>query len=61
MLQSALVQDGGGDRTTSRYTRLLQYDIERNSWEKEFVVPLPVFADVSSCSRTAVALVESLC
>jgi len=46
MLQSATIQDGGGDTKTSRYTRLLAYDI-RNTIRKarlvgEWVVPLPL-------------------
>lgn len=46
MLQSATVQDGGDDKTTSRYTRLLAYDItaplfKRPNLVAEYVVPLP--------------------
>ena len=46
MLQSAAIQDGGTDDSTSRYTRLLAYDvslplIERPALKHEFVVPLP--------------------
>ena len=46
MLQSATVQDGGSDDSTSRFTRLLAYDIsfpliERPPLKGEFVVPLP--------------------
>ena len=31
MLQSALIQDGGGDKTSSRYTRLVAYDVSDSS------------------------------
>ena len=46
MLQSATVQDGGDSKTTSRYTRLLAYDIKlpllkRPNLVAEYVVPLP--------------------
>lgn len=46
MLQSATVQDGGGGSTTSRYTRLLSYDISKSGSRPnltgEWVVPLPL-------------------
>ncbi|KAI0674352.1 esterase-like activity of phytase-domain-containing protein [Trametes maxima] len=46
LLQSATIQDGGSDKTTSRYARLLAYDISnalavRPPLIGEFVVPLP--------------------
>ncbi|KAG7441536.1 uncharacterized protein BT62DRAFT_1042844 [Guyanagaster necrorhizus] len=45
MLQSATIQDGGNDSTTSRYTRLLAYDVSnptvRPELVGEWVVPLP--------------------
>ncbi|KDQ57002.1 hypothetical protein JAAARDRAFT_69973 [Jaapia argillacea MUCL 33604] len=43
LLQSALVQDGGSDKSTSRYTRLLAYDITQTIplLVGEYVVPLP--------------------
>ncbi|KAK0451314.1 esterase-like activity of phytase-domain-containing protein [Desarmillaria tabescens] len=45
MLQSATIQDGGDDKTTSRYTRLLAYDVSnptvRPELIGEWVVPLP--------------------
>lgn len=43
MLQSATIQDGGDDKTTSRYTRLLAYDVQNNqsTLAGEWVVPLP--------------------
>lgn len=45
MLQAATVQDGGGDQTTSRYTRLFGYDVSnplvRPKLVGEWVVPLP--------------------
>jgi hypothetical protein len=48
LLQSAAWQDGGDNRTTSRYTRLLAYDVstsgrahERPTLVGEWVVPLP--------------------
>ncbi|THV00288.1 hypothetical protein K435DRAFT_719132 [Dendrothele bispora CBS 962.96] len=47
MLQSATIQDGGDDKSTSRYTRLLAYDVSnptvtRPSLIGEWVVPLPI-------------------
>ncbi|KAI0330295.1 hypothetical protein GY45DRAFT_758973 [Cubamyces sp. BRFM 1775] len=47
LLQSATIQDGGSDKTTSRYTRLLAYDISdalvvRPTLIGEYVVPLPL-------------------
>ncbi|GJE92346.1 phytase-like domain-containing protein [Phanerochaete sordida] len=47
MLQSATVQDGGDDKSTSRFTRLLAYDVAapllvRPPLLHEFVVPLPL-------------------
>jgi hypothetical protein len=43
MLQTATVQDGGLEKTTSRHTRLLGYDISVNPPDLtgEWVVPLP--------------------
>jgi len=43
MLQSATIQDGGDDKTTSRYTRLLAYDVQGNqsTLAGEWVIPLP--------------------
>ncbi|KAG8785342.1 hypothetical protein FRB91_004257 [Serendipita sp. 411] len=45
-LQSALKQDGGGDRKTNRYTRLFMWDISAGAagnatLEAEWIVPLP--------------------
>ncbi|KAF9070035.1 hypothetical protein BDP27DRAFT_1362955 [Rhodocollybia butyracea] len=53
MLQSATVQDGGTDKTTSRYTRMLAYDVAnptvtRPSLVGEWVVPLPVSTSKST-------------
>lgn len=47
LLQSATVQDGGSDSTTSRYTRLLAFDVTapltvRPPIIHEYVVPLPI-------------------
>lgn len=45
LLQSATIQDGGDDKSTSRYTRLLAFDISsstaRPQLTGEWVVPLP--------------------
>ncbi|KAL1943968.1 hypothetical protein VTO73DRAFT_3786 [Trametes versicolor] len=46
LLQSATIQDGGSDKSTSRFTRLLAYDVSnaltvRPSLIGEWVVPLP--------------------
>jgi hypothetical protein len=45
MLQSAAIQDGGNSKATSRYTRLLAWDVSDPShpvFKGEWVVPLPV-------------------
>jgi len=44
MLQSATIQDGGADKTTSRYTRLFAFDIKKlpPRLVGEWVVPLPL-------------------
>lgn len=50
LLQSATVQEGGLDKTTNRYARMVKYDItkpDKPRYAKEFVVPLPQFVDVS--------------
>lgn len=45
MLQSATIQDGGDSKATSRFTRLVAYDIShpliRTKLIGEWVVPLP--------------------
>lgn len=45
MLQSATIQDGGTDKTTSRHARLVAYDVShkllRPKLVGEWVVPLP--------------------
>lgn len=42
LLQSAVMQDGGGDKDTNRYTRLLSYNISGlPTLVGEFIVPLP--------------------
>lgn len=50
LLQSAMIQDGGSDKTTNRYTRLLQYSVSANlvsgmvtapQLVGEYIVPLP--------------------
>ncbi|KXN82128.1 hypothetical protein AN958_03182 [Leucoagaricus sp. SymC.cos] len=44
MLQSSTMQDGGGDKDTSRYTRLFAFDVQGNTstLAGEWVVPLPL-------------------
>ncbi|RDB14561.1 hypothetical protein Hypma_016290 [Hypsizygus marmoreus] len=46
MLQSATIQDGGNDKSTSRYTRLVAYDVSNPSVRPplvgEWIVPLPL-------------------
>lgn len=47
LLQSATIQDGGSDKSTSRYTRLLAFDVSdplnvRPPLVGEWVVPLPL-------------------
>ncbi|KAJ3567531.1 hypothetical protein NP233_g6310 [Leucocoprinus birnbaumii] len=43
MLQSATIQDGGDDKSTSRYTRLVAYDVQgdTSTLAGEWIVPLP--------------------
>jgi hypothetical protein len=44
LLQSALAQDGGGDKATNRYTRLFAWNVTKTSAPQlvgEYVVPLP--------------------
>ncbi|KAL0071104.1 hypothetical protein AAF712_001662 [Marasmius tenuissimus] len=49
MLQSATIQDGGDDDSTSRHTRLVAYDVSDSSVRPalvgEWVVPLPISND----------------
>ncbi|KAB5592254.1 hypothetical protein CTheo_4299 [Ceratobasidium theobromae] len=44
LLQSATIQDGGGDKSTNRYARLFAWDISKSGSSQltgEWVVPLP--------------------
>ncbi|KII85662.1 hypothetical protein PLICRDRAFT_178703 [Plicaturopsis crispa FD-325 SS-3] len=45
LMQSALIQDGGGDKSTARYTRLIAWDVSNAHVQPpvvgEWVVPLP--------------------
>ncbi|KAI0178734.1 esterase-like activity of phytase-domain-containing protein [Hypoxylon sp. FL1284] len=48
LLQAATVQDGGLEKQTSRYTRLLKYDVSDRLapvYAGEWVVPLPLYND----------------
>jgi len=48
LLQSATVQEGGLDKLTNRYARMVKYDISGSGkprLAREFVVPLPQFND----------------
>ncbi|KAI9894491.1 MAG: hypothetical protein M1814_003249 [Vezdaea aestivalis] len=47
LMQSALNQEGGPEKTTNRYARLLKYDISGTSprYAREFIVPLPQYVD----------------
>ncbi|KAG5644763.1 hypothetical protein DXG03_007671 [Asterophora parasitica] len=57
ILQTATIQDGGGDKTTARYTRLVAYDVSNPSVRPplvgEWVVPLPLSSKgkAQSCSE----------
>ncbi|KAG6909435.1 hypothetical protein DXG01_000589 [Tephrocybe rancida] len=57
MLQSATMQDGGTDKSTSRYTRLLAYNVSnplvRPPLVGEWVVPLPLSdkGNTEACSE----------
>jgi hypothetical protein len=58
MLQSSVMQDGGGDKDTNRYTRLLGWDVSTDSPELvgEWIVPLPQSNDKKKtrpCSEIA--------
>ncbi|KAG9052526.1 hypothetical protein FS842_009723 [Serendipita sp. 407] len=44
LLQSALMQEGGGNKTTNRYARFFKWNVEKLSkirLDEEYVVPLP--------------------
>jgi hypothetical protein len=48
LMQAALNQEGGTNKQTERYTRLVKYDITVPSaprYAREFVVPLPLYND----------------
>lgn len=48
LLQAATNQEGGLEKQTERYTRLVKYDITKPGsprYAREFVVPLPLFND----------------
>lgn len=54
VLQSATIQDGGLDKNTNRYARLLKYDITiptQPRYARQYVVPLPLYVDVSTSRR----------
>ncbi|KAL0945215.1 hypothetical protein HGRIS_000727 [Hohenbuehelia grisea] len=58
MLQSATIQDGGDDKSTSRFTRLLAYDVSAPATRRpplvgEWVVPLPLSdkGNTQACSE----------
>ncbi len=47
LMQSALVQEGGGNVSTRRLSRLLEYDVSNSAspiYVGEYIVPLPVLA-----------------
>lgn len=48
LLQAATVQEGGLEKQTSRYTRLLQYDVSDRLdpvYAASYIVPLPLYVD----------------
>lgn len=48
LLQAATNQEGGTDKQTERYARLIKYDItvpSKPRYAREFVVPLPLYND----------------
>lgn len=55
MLQSAAIQDGGDNKATSRFVRLLAYDVNKRTPELvgEWVVPLPLSSknNTEACSE----------
>ncbi|KAF9446969.1 hypothetical protein P691DRAFT_732245, partial [Macrolepiota fuliginosa MF-IS2] len=58
MLQSATMQDGGTDKTTSRYTRLFAFDLESLKLVGEWVVPLPLSSSGKTLASSEIILVR---
>ena len=63
MLQSATIQDGGDDKDTSRYTRLLAYDVSSALTETppligEWVVPLPQTSKGKTLAQSEIHFVK---
>jgi len=55
LLQSAAMQDGGGNKATNRYTRLLKYNVNNVNnikLEAEYIVPLPQSSKPSTFAQS---------
>ncbi|CAG7852304.1 Uncharacterized secreted protein ARB_04696 Flags: Precursor [Serendipita indica DSM 11827] len=54
LMQSALRQDGGGNKTTNRYARLFKWDAHNLKLEAEYVVPLPQSSKPSTYAQSEI-------
>jgi hypothetical protein len=55
LMQSATVQDGGPNKATNRYTRLLKYDVgnlNNIKLKEEYIVPLPQSSKPSTFAQS---------
>lgn len=64
LLQSATIQDGGADKTTNRYSRLLAYDVSKvpigpAKLIHEYVVPLPQSKKLKTRASSELHIVDS--
>ncbi|KAG8743757.1 hypothetical protein FRC10_011477 [Ceratobasidium sp. 414] len=62
LLQSAAIQDGGGDKDTNRYTRLFAWDVSTPGSSKltgEWIVPLPQSSKGKSFAQSEVHYLSS--
>ncbi|KAG9126703.1 hypothetical protein FRC07_002327 [Ceratobasidium sp. 392] len=62
LLQSATIQDGGGDKTTNRYTRLFAWDVSTPGTSKltgEWIVPLPQSSKGKSYAQSEIHYLSS--
>ncbi|KAG8726450.1 hypothetical protein FRC12_023396 [Ceratobasidium sp. 428] len=62
LLQSAAIQDGGGDKATNRYTRLFAWDVSTPGTNKltgEWIVPLPQSSKGKSYAQSEIHYLSS--
>lgn len=63
LLQSATIQDGGSDKTTNRYSRLLAFDVSKVPASAplvhEYVVPLPQSKKLKTRASSELHIVDS--